>query len=157
MLYGPPRCWWLSHKESTCNIGDARDVDLTFGSGKLPQRRAWQPSPVFFLGKLYGQRSPVGYGPWGCWDLDIAMWLNWTELKIYSSNVTKTLYFLTNTSLAPSNQHSVLCFYELDYFRCLIRVVSCSICHSASGLFDARGALGSPEEPGEICLLQRFG
>jgi len=64
VLYRPPRCWWLSHKESTCNIGDARDMDLIPGSGKIPQRRAWQCSPVFWLGKSHGQRSPVGYGPW---------------------------------------------------------------------------------------------
>ena len=25
----------------------------------------WQPSPVFLPGKLHGQRSLVGYSPWG--------------------------------------------------------------------------------------------
>ena len=28
-------------------------------------RRAWQPSPVFFPGESHGQRSLVGYSPWG--------------------------------------------------------------------------------------------
>ena len=33
--------------------------------GKIPWRRKWQPTPVFWLGKSYGQRSLVGYSPWG--------------------------------------------------------------------------------------------
>ena len=33
--------------------------------GKIPWSRKWQPSPVFLLGKFLGQRSLVGYSPWG--------------------------------------------------------------------------------------------
>ena len=29
-------------------------------------RRKWQLTPVFLLGKSHGQRSLVGYSPWGC-------------------------------------------------------------------------------------------
>jgi len=29
--------------------------------GKIPQRRAWQPTPVFLSGKCHGQRSLLGY------------------------------------------------------------------------------------------------
>ena len=32
---------------------------------KIPWRRAWQPTPAFLLGKSHGQRSLVGYSPWG--------------------------------------------------------------------------------------------
>ena len=32
---------------------------------KIPWRRKWQPTPVFLPGKSYGQRSLVGYSPWG--------------------------------------------------------------------------------------------
>ena len=32
---------------------------------KIPWRRAWQPTPVFFPGESHGQRSLVGYSPWG--------------------------------------------------------------------------------------------
>ena len=31
--------------------------------GKIPWRRAWQPTPVFLLGEPLGQRSLVGYSP----------------------------------------------------------------------------------------------
>ena len=30
-----------------------------------PWRRKWQPTPVLLPGKFHGQRSLVGYGPWG--------------------------------------------------------------------------------------------
>ena len=33
--------------------------------GKIPWRRAWLPTPVFLPGKSHGQRSLVGYSPWG--------------------------------------------------------------------------------------------
>ena len=33
--------------------------------GKISQRRKWQPTPVFLPGKFHGQRSLVGYSPWG--------------------------------------------------------------------------------------------
>ena len=31
----------------------------------IPWRRKWQPTPVFMPGESHGQRSPVGYSPWG--------------------------------------------------------------------------------------------
>ena len=33
--------------------------------GKMPWRKKWQPTPVFLPRKFYGQRSLVGYNPWG--------------------------------------------------------------------------------------------
>ena len=38
--------------------------------GKIPWRRKGQPTPVLFPGKPHGQRSLVGYSPWGCKELD---------------------------------------------------------------------------------------
>ena len=32
---------------------------------KIPWRRTWQPTPVFLPGESHGQRSLVGYNPWG--------------------------------------------------------------------------------------------
>ena len=32
--------------------------------GKIPWRRAWQPTPIFFLGESHGQRSLGDYSPW---------------------------------------------------------------------------------------------
>ena len=47
---------------STCNAGD---LGLIPGLGKIPWRRAWQPTPVFLPGEFHGQRSQVGYSPRG--------------------------------------------------------------------------------------------
>ena len=33
--------------------------------GKIPWRRAWQPTSVFLPGESHGQKSLVGYSPWG--------------------------------------------------------------------------------------------
>ena len=32
--------------------------------GKIPWRRAWQPTPVFLPGEFHEQRSLAGYNPW---------------------------------------------------------------------------------------------
>ena len=37
---------------------------------KIPWRRKWQPISVFLPGKLHGERSLVGYSPWGFKELD---------------------------------------------------------------------------------------
>ena len=43
---------------------------LGFFPGQLSWWRAWQPTPVFLPGESHGQRSLVGYSPWGCKDTD---------------------------------------------------------------------------------------
>ena len=43
--------------------------------GKIPWRRKWQPTPVFLPGEFHGQRSLVGYGPWGHKESDMTEWL----------------------------------------------------------------------------------
>ena len=43
----------------------ARDLYLIPGFGKFPWKRAWQPTPVFFLEEPHGQRSLTGYSPRG--------------------------------------------------------------------------------------------
>ena len=39
--------------------------------GKIPWRRKWQSTPVFLPGESHGERSLVGYGPWGCKESDM--------------------------------------------------------------------------------------
>ena len=51
--------WWLSGKESACSTRFRPWV------GKIPWRRKWQPTPVFLPGESHGQRSLMGYSPWG--------------------------------------------------------------------------------------------
>ena len=50
-------------KESTCNV---EDLGSTPGFGKIPWRRAWQPTPVFLPGESPWTEEPGGlHGPWG--------------------------------------------------------------------------------------------
>ena len=57
-------------KDLPANAGDVRDAALISGLGRSPQRRAWQPTPVFLPGESYGQRSLAGHNPWGRKELD---------------------------------------------------------------------------------------
>ena len=54
-------------KESSWNAGDLGSITE---SGRFPQRREWLPTPVFLPGEFHGQRSLLGYSPWGHWELD---------------------------------------------------------------------------------------
>ena len=54
--------WWLSSKESACNTGDAGEIP---GSRRSPGGGNGNPLQHFLPGKFHGQRSLVGYSPWG--------------------------------------------------------------------------------------------
>ena len=53
-------------KTFTFSLRRHRRVRFDSWLGKIPWRRAWQPTPVFLPGESCGQRSLVGYSPWGC-------------------------------------------------------------------------------------------
>ena len=53
-------------KNFPANAGDVRDAGSIPRLGRFPWKRAWQPTPVFLPGEPHGQRSRVGYSPWGC-------------------------------------------------------------------------------------------
>ena len=54
-------------KESACNAGDLSSIPE---SGRLPGEGNGLPTPVFLPGECHGQRSLVGYSPWGCKESD---------------------------------------------------------------------------------------
>ena len=47
-------------KNPGANGGDVKDSGSIAGSGKIPWRRAWEPTPAFLPGEFHGQRSLVG-------------------------------------------------------------------------------------------------
>ena len=53
---------WRGGKESACQSW-RRGFDPWVG--KIPWRRAWQPTPVFLPGEFHGQRRIAGYSLWG--------------------------------------------------------------------------------------------
>ena len=52
-------------KNPLASAGDVRDVGSIPGLGRSLGGRAWQPTPMFLPGESGGQRSLVGYSPWG--------------------------------------------------------------------------------------------
>ena len=53
-------------KNPPVNAGNKRDLGSIPGLGKIPWRRAWQPTPESLPGESRGQRSLLGYKSWGC-------------------------------------------------------------------------------------------
>ena len=54
-------------KKPPANAGDLRGCRFNPGVGKIPQRRARQPSPVFLPGEFHGQSSLASYSSTGSW------------------------------------------------------------------------------------------
>ena len=59
-------------KASALNAGDLGSIPWV---GKIAWRREWLPTPVFLPGEFHGQRSLVGYSPWGHrqWDTTVQL------------------------------------------------------------------------------------
>ena len=52
-------------KNLPANAGGHKRCGLDPWVGKIPWRREWQSTPVLLPGESHGQRSLVGYSPWG--------------------------------------------------------------------------------------------
>ena len=52
-------------KEPACQCRRCKRRGFNPWVRKIPWRKKWQPTPVFLPGKFHGQRSLVGYIPWG--------------------------------------------------------------------------------------------
>ena len=51
---------------------------------KISWSRRWQPIPVFLPGKFHGQRSLVGYSPWGCKESDVTEHSTQKDIEVNS-------------------------------------------------------------------------
>ena len=60
-----------SGKEPACQCRRHKTHGFNPWVGKIPWRRKWQPTPVFFPGESHGQRSLAGYSPWGYKESDM--------------------------------------------------------------------------------------
>ena len=63
-------------KESACQYRRCKRCGFIPWIRKILWRRKWQPILVFLPGKLHGQRSLVGYNPWGCPESDMSVQLS---------------------------------------------------------------------------------
>ena len=58
-------------KNPPADAGDIRDVDSIPGLGRSPGGGHGKPTPVFLPGESHGQRSLMGYSPWGLKESDM--------------------------------------------------------------------------------------
>ena len=68
-------------KNSPAKAGDIRDVGLIPGLGRFPGEGNGNPLQVFLPGKSHGQRSLVGYSPWGRKESDTTERLHFVTLS----------------------------------------------------------------------------
>ena len=66
---------------------DSRDSGSIPGSGRCPGSVFLQPTPVFLPEEPHGQRSLMGYSPWG---------RSWTRLKQLSTHVRTDAFKVGN-------------------------------------------------------------
>ena len=79
-------------KEPTCQRGRHKEMSVQSWVGHIPWKREWQPIPAFLPGKSHGQRSLVGYSPWGHKELDTTEWLT-LHFTSPSSKLNQDLMF----------------------------------------------------------------
>ena len=82
-----------------CNQNHSTQWTLIFPSrfypwiGKILWRRKWKPTPVLLPGKSHGQRSVVGYSPWGRKESDMTERFLFTSIHTPCSSDTELLIF----------------------------------------------------------------
>ena len=93
--HGSNFCWFKDFPGGS----DGKSVCLQWGRPgfspwvrKIPWRRKWHPTPVLLPGKSHGQRSLIGYSPWGNKESDLTeqlhfcwfrkLWLKLTSIKL---------------------------------------------------------------------------
>ena len=77
LLLGLP--WWLRRESICLQCGRPGFHPWV---GKIPWRRKWQSSPGLLPGKSHGQRSLVGYSPWGHKESDTTERLHYSHYKV---------------------------------------------------------------------------
>ena len=64
---GRQRMRWLDGITDLMDVSlsELRELVMGFNPwvGRIPWRRAWQPTPIFLPGEFHGQRSLAGYSP----------------------------------------------------------------------------------------------
>ena len=102
-----------SIKEPACQCRGHKRLGFDPWVGKIPWRRKWQPTPVFLPGEFHGQRSLVGYSPWGCKESDLT--------KHTSRNLT---YY--TVSSGPSSENTTVTTTE-NYTCYMLVTLLCTI------------------------------
>ena len=67
--------------------------------GKIPWRRAWQPTPIFLPEESHGQKSLSSYSPWDCKESDMteATYHAFMQLIWYINTCFRDIYTVVNS------------------------------------------------------------
>ena len=65
--------------QTVTNLPAMQETGFDSWVGKIPWRRAWQPTPVFLLENPHGQRSLAGYSPYSNKKSDLTEELSITQ------------------------------------------------------------------------------
>ena len=86
--------------QSVKNLPAVQDTCVWLLIRKISWRWKWQPTPAFLPGKSYGQRSLLGYSPWGHKELDVTEHAHThTHMQMYSIYyITESLYCIPETN-----------------------------------------------------------
>ena len=92
---------------------NAGEVGLIPGLGRFPQRRKWQPTPVFLPGKSHGQRTLASYSPQGHKESDTERLNNDKQIIQLRSNCS---FFNLHLPSQESNRGNILKPQQLLHF-----------------------------------------
>ena len=104
---------WTELKESACQWKRHRRHRFDPWVGKIPWRRKWQPTPVFWPRKSHGQRNLVGYSPLGHKELDMTVHIRAHSpflVQMVGPHLPCSLWcrhILNTTTFSPSVLHSI--------------------------------------------------
>ena len=127
----------LDSEESACN------TDSIPGWGRFPQRREWQPTPVFLPGKSHGQRSLAGYSLWSRKEPVTTEWLTGTEYQSHSLSCGESCLSAWTETL---RSQSFSCLFHSNSTKSavttttvtMVMVISDADTHSQLGLIKAK-------------------
>ena len=74
------------------------------GVGKIPWRREWLPTPVFWPGVFHGQRSLAGYSPWGRKESDTTVQLPLSLFTPLTNCSSSTMLTISTASFINKHQ-----------------------------------------------------
>ena len=72
--------------------------------GKIPWRRKWLCTPVFLPGEFHGERSLMGYSPWGHKVSDTTDWLT---LSLSMETVTDFIFLSSKITMNSDCSHEI--------------------------------------------------
>ena len=119
-----------SGKVAACQCRRHKRCRFNPWAGKIPWKRAWQPSRIFFFGEPHGQRSLVGYSPQGHKELDNTevTAYTWTRISNIAWEILILKYVLAvwDSSLT---EPSIFLFVNLAILWCQPQTTSSQVVH----------------------------